>query len=93
MHGNEQSRVFRINWRGVMAALSVAIALALTLVVAQSAEAQTYTVLHGFTGGQDGANPWAGLSMDRAGNLYGTTFFGGYNHGIATRADVAPSLG
>ena len=81
MHGNEQSRVFRINWREVMAALSVAIALALTLVVAQSAQAQTYTVLHSFTGGQDGANPWAGLSMDRAGNLYGTTFFGGYNQG------------
>ena len=62
-----------------MAVLSLAIIL--TLVVAQSAQAQTYTVLHSFTGGQDGANPWAGLSMDRAGNLYGTTFFGGYNQG------------
>ena len=36
------------------------------------------TVLHGFTGsGGDGADPEAGLIMDKAGNLYGTTAFGG----------------
>ena len=39
--------------------------------------AQTYTVIHTFTGGADGANPIAGLTIDRAGNLYGTTFSGG----------------
>ncbi len=53
--------------------------LALTVVAAPSARAQTFTVLHTFTHGQDGANPYAGLTMDRAGNLYGTTFDGGYN--------------
>jgi uncharacterized repeat protein (TIGR03803 family) len=44
---------------------------------AVSAEAQTYTVLHNFSGGGDGREPYAGLSMDRAGNFYGTTVYGG----------------
>lgn len=30
------------------------------------------TVLHTFTGGQDGANPFFGLIRDAAGNLFGT---------------------
>ena len=31
------------------------------------AQAQTFTVLHNFTGGLDGANPYTGLTMDRSG--------------------------
>jgi hypothetical protein len=42
-------------------------------------DAQTFTVLHTFTGAPDGANPNNGVVMDRAGNLYGTTFGGGIN--------------
>lgn len=48
----------------------------LLIVAAPSAHAQTFTVVHNFTG-SDGANPWAGLTLDRAGNLYGTTAYGG----------------
>jgi uncharacterized repeat protein (TIGR03803 family) len=37
----------------------------------------TFSVLHTFTGGADGGQPWAGMIMDPAGNLYGTTAAGG----------------
>jgi uncharacterized repeat protein (TIGR03803 family) len=35
------------------------------------------TVLYRFTGGSDGATPWASLIFDVAGNLYGSPLFGG----------------
>jgi len=35
------------------------------------------TVLYSFTGGADGADPYAGVISDGKGNLYGTTFLGG----------------
>jgi len=35
------------------------------------------TVLHSFGNGTDGAHPLAGLIFDAAGNLYGTTYYGG----------------
>jgi uncharacterized repeat protein (TIGR03803 family) len=35
------------------------------------------TVLYSFTGGADGRSPYAGVSLDSAGNLYGTTYNGG----------------
>jgi uncharacterized repeat protein (TIGR03803 family) len=54
---------------------------ALTMVATQPAGAQTYKVLYNFTGGGDGANPYAGLTMDGAGNLYGTAASGGYTGG------------
>lgn len=54
------------------------------LVTPPAAQAQTFTVLHTFLGerSQDGAAPMRGVVMDRAGNLYGTTFEGGL-HGEA----------
>jgi uncharacterized repeat protein (TIGR03803 family) len=54
-----------------------AIVFGLTLVASQAAQAQTYKVIHTFTGELDGAYPFAGLTIDKAENLYGTAPFGG----------------
>ena len=53
-------------------------------VVFEVAPDGTETVLHSFQGSPaDGANPEAGLIMDPAGNLYGTTYKGGAaNQGV-----------
>jgi len=55
----------------------------LTVLATATAQSQTLTVLHSFTGGGDGATPLAGLTMDAAGNLYGTASAGGTGHGTA----------
>jgi uncharacterized repeat protein (TIGR03803 family) len=65
--------------RRMAKALPLAITLAASLASTPPTQAQTLTVLHSFTGGADGANPATGLTMDSAGNLYGTTYFGGAN--------------
>ncbi len=43
---------------------------------ASSAVAQTESVLYSFTGGNDGANPYAGLTLNGS-TLYGAAFSGG----------------
>src|SRR5580692_13029653 len=45
-------------------------------IAARPAQAQTYTVLHAFSAGTDGAVP-SPIIRDAQGNLYGTTKFGG----------------
>jgi len=52
-----------------------------------TASAQTYTVIHKFAGGSDGASPYAGLTMDAAGNFYGTTVTGGFQGSDDCRTD------
>jgi len=63
-----------------MAIAASAIAI-LMLVAASEAQAQTFTILHTFSG-PDGDNPEAGLTMDQAGNLYGTAYGGGNYSGV-----------
>jgi len=65
----------------------MAAALALFfLTVATVAPAQTLTVLHTFTGGADGEDPYAGVTLDQQGRLYGTTYTGGtYGGGVVFR--------
>jgi uncharacterized repeat protein (TIGR03803 family) len=48
------------------------------------------TVLYIFSGGPDGANPYAGLIRDPAGNFYGTTWGGGaYGNGTVFKVNPA----
>jgi uncharacterized repeat protein (TIGR03803 family) len=50
----------------------------------------TLTVLHSFTGKPDGENPQASVIRDSAGNLYGTTLYGGaFNAGAVFK--ISPS--
>ena len=70
--------IFDICLRAKPAALVAWVILAAILMIVPAANAQTFTVLHNFTGGQDGKYPYTGLTMDRAGNLYGTRSYGGY---------------
>jgi uncharacterized repeat protein (TIGR03803 family) len=53
----------------------------------------TETVLYNFTGGSDGGQPYGSLAFDTAGNLYGTTNFGGSancNMGCGTVFELTP---
>ncbi len=51
------------------------------------------TVLHNFTGGADGGNPNATLIRDSAGNLYGTTAYGGASAaGVVFKLDSGGNL-
>jgi len=51
--------------------------LGLAAIAIPPSHAQTFSVIHNFTGGSDGGNPLAGFAIDAAGYLYGTTNAGG----------------
>jgi uncharacterized repeat protein (TIGR03803 family) len=57
-----------------------------------SAGGWLYSELYTFHGGADGANPFAGLIFEEAGNLYGATTFKGSNGG-GTVFELTPSNG
>ena len=52
-------------------AFGLVVACVLMMLAVQAANAQTYTVLHNFTGGLDGAGPTAGLTLIGTSNLFG----------------------
>ena len=69
----------RHGFRAPFPAFALAMLCPLTLISTQFAQAQALTVLHTFTAGNDGANPFGGLTLDRAGSIYGTASVGDYN--------------
>jgi len=66
--------------------LLLAAVLGLLVTTIQPAQAQTLTTLYSFAGGAAGGLPNGGLAIDGQGNLYGTTFYGGW---ISKRRPVA----
>ena len=68
--------------------ITLAVVLGLGLCAMEPAQAQTFTLLHTFTGAPDGAVPIAGLVQDPAGNLYGTTQQGGITGGVCANSGL-----
>jgi uncharacterized repeat protein (TIGR03803 family) len=82
----------RNNWKTKAHGLWAAVVLIIGFLLTQPTDAQTYTVLHHFTGASDGANPLAGVTVDSGGSLYGTTMAGG-RKGFGTVYRLANSGG
>ena len=74
MARSKQSRVSSTAYRLLLTALFT------VALFTPAAQAQTLTVLHTFTGGADGYEPYAGVTLDQQGRIYGTTIQGG-THG------------
>lgn len=55
---------------------ALAIVFALTIGTTGTAHAQTYRLVYSFTGGLDGGQPYSGVTLNRGGDLYGTTHTG-----------------
>ena len=89
--------MFGANLRPDSAALAILLLLLIFVLLfmtltAQPVQAQTYKVIHNFTGGQDGATPFVGLTMDAVGNIYRTAYAGG-SAGFCSFAAVTRDCG
>ncbi len=67
-------------------AVAVTAAVALATFIISPAEAQTMAVLHSFNYNPDGAMPFAGVTLDQQGRIYGTAATGGsHQDGVVYR--------
>jgi uncharacterized repeat protein (TIGR03803 family) len=94
----DSPNISRFQWKSIfedatdLATITALVLMgALTLTAAPAALATTESVVHNFAAnGTDGYYPYAGLTTDAAGNLYGTTYYGGA-HGYGTVYKVTPT--
>jgi uncharacterized repeat protein (TIGR03803 family) len=73
-NSRHRSSTLGLNVSAATGALAVAIAFVLTVAASPAAQAQTFKVMHAFTGKTDGGWPYGGVTIDSSGNLYGTTY-------------------
>lgn len=86
----QRNRISKMSLGGTSTALAMVILLALVVVTAKSAQAQTFTTLLSFNGA-NGSFPFAGLIQGTDGNLYGNAYYGGAGGVYGTVFKIAPS--
>ena len=89
MTNSEQSEISIAGSRAPALAFALAITLLLSVAATPEAQSQSFEVIYTFSGGADGAMPQAGMTVDAAGNLYGTTTDGGTSGG-GTVIELSP---
>lgn len=87
--GHPRNSLFGMSWNPAGATLTIMLTLLFLIflllfliLTAQPAQGQTFQVIYSFTGGTDGWWPAAGLTVDQAGNLYGTTAYSNSGNGV-----------
>ncbi len=68
------------NANSEMSIFGLTLLLSVLLFFATAVQAQSFSVIHNFSGNSDGSYPFTGLTIDSAGHLYGTTYSGGSGH-------------
>jgi len=87
MQSKQQSLLSPKISRTATTVLMITIGFVMALGLTQVTQAQTLNVLHTLAG-PEGATPDAGLTLDPAGNLYGTAYYGGL-HGFGSVFELA----
>lgn len=77
MTRSKQDRTWNLRINPPVAVAALAIVFVLVVAAVPAAQAQTFTVIHAFTGGNDGSLPLAGLTPAGPGTFYGTAADGG----------------
>lgn len=80
-HGRRSVPVSDIHLPTIAGTSALIVLLAAVIFAAPAARAQGFSVLTSFSG-PNGDAPNADLAMDAAGNVYGTTFYGGNSRGL-----------
>ena len=83
------SQILELSRRAATAVLVLTIMCMLTIVATQPAQAQTFSVVHSFSGGAEGGGPAGGLAIDGGGNLYGATEDGPLGYGGVYKLKLA----